>query len=97
MSAKKLRIDLANSQRTAKGREKWLEMAVAVNELDCWSEKIEHEGVKIGAMVKFTDTKFVGDSVHISMKEAKAFAFGIKSMLVIYRGKLKKVNLCDRD
>ena len=88
-----LRINLANSQRTAKGRKKWMEMAERVNSHCCWREKAEHDGAKIGDIVKWTDTAFKGDSVHFSMKEAKAFAFGLKSMLVVYRGKLKKINI----
>lgn len=94
-TAAQLRIELANSQRTAKGREKWLEMAERINKIDCWAEKTSHEDAVIGSVVKWTDAVYKGDSVHLSMKEGKAFAFGSQgtTMLVIYRGKVKKINL----
>lgn len=95
MNAANLRIELANSQRTAKGREKWLEMAERINEMDCWSEKTSHKDAVIGSVVKWTDAVYKGNGVHFSMKEGKVFAFGNKSkaMLVIYRGKIKKINI----
>jgi hypothetical protein len=89
----KLRIDLANSQRTSKGRDNWMKMALDVNEHECWSKKTEHDGSKIGDSVRFTDCKFIGGCAHLSMRDGKAFAFGLKTMLVVYKGKLRKVNL----
>ncbi len=92
-TAAQLRIDVANSQRTAKGREKWLEMAERVNSHECWSEKAEHDKAKIGDVVRFTDVSIRGSCANLSMKEGKAFAFGENSMLVVYRGKLRKIKL----
>lgn len=93
ITAYEMRVRLAKNQRTAKSRERWLDMASQVNEYDCWSKKVCHDGVSIGDKVRFTDATIRGDSVHLSMKEAKAFAFGDKSMLVVYLGKLRKIRI----
>lgn len=96
-TANKLRVDLANNQRTENARAKWLAMAENVNSHDCWGEKTEHGNNKIGDVIKFTDATFRGSCVNLSMKEGKAFAFGEHSMIVVYRGKLKKIKLSKGD
>lgn len=96
-TANELRIELANSQRTAKSREKWLEMAERISSHDCWSEKTEHDNKKIGDEVDFTDVTYKGSCVHLSMKKGKAFAFGENSMIVVCRGKLRKIKLSKGD
>lgn len=92
-TASELRIELANNQRTAKGRENWLKMAEQINSRDCWAEKAEHDNKKIGDVVNFTDATFRGNCVKLSMKEGKAFAFGVNSMVLVYRGKLRQVKI----
>lgn len=96
-TANELRIELANSQRTVKGRENWLKMAEKINSCECWTEKTEHDNKKIGDVVNFTDANFMRNCVKLSMKEGKVFAFGVHSMIIIYRGKLKKVRLSKGD
>ena len=90
-TAAELRIEFANSQRTKKSREKYLEMAERINAMDCWSEKTSHDGITIGSVVKWTETIQKLGGYHISMKEGRAFAFGINAMIVIYLGKIRQV------
>jgi hypothetical protein len=92
-TAAELRIEFANIQRTKKSREKYLEMATQTNQIGRFSEVSTHNGVAIGDIVNFTiKTEKLG-GYHISMKEARAFAFGRNTMLVIYLGKIRQVRL----
>ena len=92
-TAAELRIEFANSQRTKKSREKYLEMAIETNEMDRFSEASTHNGVTIGDIVNFTITTEKLGGYHISMKEGRAFAFGRNTMIVIYLGKIRQVRL----
>tara|TARA_R110000772_G_scaffold9816_2_gene31936 strand:+ start:738 stop:1043 length:306 start_codon:yes stop_codon:yes gene_type:complete len=88
-----LRIEFANSQRTKKIREKYLEMAMQINEFRRFSEKTTHDGITIGSVVKWTETIQKLGGYHIRMKEGRAFAFDRNAMLVIYLGKIRQVRL----
>tara|TARA_R110000822_G_scaffold58377_1_gene146098 strand:- start:689 stop:994 length:306 start_codon:yes stop_codon:yes gene_type:complete len=92
-TAAELRIEFANSQRTKKSREKYLEMAIETNQMDRFSEVSTHNGVTIGSVVKWTETSQKLGGFHISMKEGRAFAFGRGTMLVIYLGEIRQVRL----
>ena len=92
-TASELRIEFAKSQRTKKSREKYFEMAMQTNELGRFSEVSTYNGVAIGDIVNFTITTEKLGGYHISMKEARAFAFGKNTMLVIYLGKIRQVKL----
>lgn len=88
-----MRIELAQSQRMAKTKEKWAGFAEQVNSLECWNKKTSHEGVKIGDRFGFVRQTRRGSCIQFSQCYGTAFAFGEKTMLVVYRGKLEKVEL----
>lgn len=53
MTASELRVNIANNQRMKKTRDKWLGFAKKLNSVNCWSDKTELNGQKIGDKVNF--------------------------------------------
>lgn len=92
-TANDLRVDLANSQRMKKTRDKWLGLADKLHDIDQWQEKTEHNGTKIGDRVGFVQSRRVGNGYSFSQKYGIAFAFGDDAMVVVFNGELKRVNL----
>lgn len=93
-TANEMRLELARKQRMKKTQDKWIDFAGLLRARDCWKDKVEHGGARIGDRVEFADVKAGrGGCISFTKKCGTAFAFGKGSMIVIYRGEMKKVRL----
>ena len=94
MNAHEKRLELASQQRMQKTKDKWVDLANRLG--DCFHKYTTHKGHSLGENIEFTKTTIKAKGyVNVSFREGVIFALGEKVILVVYRGKLEKVNYPD--
>jgi len=91
MNAHETRLELASKQRMQKTKDKWLAFADIV--ANNFSQHTTNKNISLGDKIKFTVARSQGRGcVNFSFCEGIVFALGENMLIVVYRGKLKKIN-----
>ena len=91
MNAHEIRLDLASKQRMQKTKDKWVEFAEKV--ANDFSDHTTNKNISLGDKISFTNTRPQGRGcIKVSFCEGIVFALGENMIIVVYRGKLEKIN-----
>ena len=96
MNAHETRLKLASKQRMQKTKDKWAGLADKLT--GHFNEYVNNKGISLGDKIEFSVARPQGRGcINFSFCEGVVFALGENVIIVVYRGKLEKINYPDKN